>query len=161
MWQELVEVTDNLRRVYRSLASLEQKKHQALVTVDLPTVDALTKEERLLINQVTKLEAKRQGIVLRLAVEYYGQDLTLTMAEVIDLAPTDAMRSELKRLHDGLTQSVADTRSQNEVNGILLRGALNAVNASLNRLGGLSVEPTYGKGGQDVITRRSKIKFDA
>ena len=161
MWRELMTIMDNLRRIYQSLASLEQKKHQALITVDLPTIDALTKEEQLFINQVTKLEAKRQGVVLRLAAESYGQDLALTMAEVIDLAPSGAVRGKLKQLHSDLTKHVEATRSQNEINSILLHGALKAVNTNLTRLGGLRVEPTYGKGGQDVITRRSKIKFDA
>ena len=161
MWQELITVVDNLRRAYQSLASLEKKKHQALVTVDLPTVESLTREEEFIINQVAKLEAKRRGLVLGISAKHYGENYDLTMAEVIDLASSVALRDKLNRLHTDLTAWVNETQAQNEINSILLHGALNAVNASLSRIGGLKTEPVYGSGGQDIVTRKSKINFDA
>ena len=161
MWQELITIVDNWRRAYQSLASLEKKKHQALVTVDLPTVDSLTREEELIINQVAKLEAKRRGVVLGISARHYGENYDLTMAEIINLASSEAIREKLNRLHDDLTALVNETKAQNEVNSILLHGALKAVNASLSRIGGLKTEAVYGSGGRDIVTRNSKIKFDA
>jgi len=161
MWRELIEIMDDLRRIYQGLASLEQKKHRALVTVDLPQVETLTKEEQLLINQVTKLEAKRRGVVLRLAARQYDQAYELTFGEVIDMAPAGAVRGKLQKLQESLAQSVQATKEQNEINSILARGALNAVEANLNKLGGARVLPNYGNGGQTLVTRHRNFEYDA
>lgn len=161
MWQELIKVTDDLGRIYEGLSSLGKKKHDALVTVNLPALESLVKEEQRLLNQVAKLEARRRGAVLGISTEKYGDDYALTAADVFSLAPTVEIRDKLTKLHERLTEFVNATQAQNEINSILAQGALNAVEMNLNRLSGSRVEPTYGNSGQNRVTHRRNFDFNA
>ena len=39
MWQELIETLNELNKTYRALIALSEKKHKALIVIDLKSID--------------------------------------------------------------------------------------------------------------------------
>jgi hypothetical protein len=77
------------------------------------------------------------------------------------MAPTPQLQQILVQLHTSLSQNTAEAKELSEGNSLLIRGAMQAVAYHLNRLGGATVEPTYGQGGGEVVSHRKNYEFDA
>ncbi len=161
MWQELIEVLRQLQREYESLRSLGKEKHGMLISVNLERVEAILKKEEVHSARIAELEGQRKAILMKLAGLEKNLRPDMKMAELYHVVPNPRTRQTLKELHGKLDEAVEAVVQQNEINSVLVHGALNAVNAKLNRLGGVSVEPAYGKGGKDVVSHRRNFDFRA
>ena len=60
MWQELIETLNELNKTYRALIALSEKKHKALIVIDLKSIEAMNGEEAKLTQRIRALETKRQ-----------------------------------------------------------------------------------------------------
>ena len=161
MWQKLVEVMSQLDEEYRALRSLGEEKHRLLVTVDLKHLEELLKKEDQRAAKISKLEAGRKEILAKLAGLEKKLRPDMKMAEIFEVVANPKVRIQLQKLHKSLDESVEAVVRQNEINSILVHGALQAVTAKLNRLGGASVDPAYGQGGKDRISHRKNFDFHA
>ena len=161
MWQELIEVLRQLQREYEDLHSLGKEKHDLLISVNLAGVEAILKKEDLHAARVAELEGRRKSILMKLAGLEKNLRPDMKMAELYSVVSNPRTRQTLKELHGKLDEVVEAVAQQNEINSVLVHGALNAVNAKLNRLGGVSVEPAYGKGGKDIVSHRRNFDFRA
>ena len=63
--------------------------------------------------------------------------------------------------HKNLTKKVNETITLRDNNQVLAQSALNAVKYHLNKIGGATVEPTYGNSGNDIVTHKKKFDFKA
>lgn len=161
MWQELMKVMQEISGEYGSLRAIEEKKHGLLIAVDLPQLESAVKEESVHTAKIGELEARRKAILAKLAGLERNLRPEMKMAELFAVAPDPRVREELQRLHKELDERVEAVIRQNEINSILVHGALNAVNVRLNKLSGASVEPAYGQGGKDIVSHRKNFEFRA
>lgn len=161
MWQELMNVMQEISREYGLLQSIEKKKHDLLIAVNLPKLEPLIRDEGTHAAKIGELEARRKEILTRLAGLEKNLRPDMKMAELYDVAPNPRVRETLQRIHRELDERVEAVTKQNEINSILVHGALNAVNVKLNKIGGASVEPTYGQGGKDIVSHRRNFEFRA
>ena len=81
------------------------------------------------------------------------------MQEAYQLA--GPLARELKSAHEALSALVEKVKAQAEINNILAMGALGAVNQRLGRLGGVAVDPVYGRGGREQVSHRQNFEFNA
>ena len=81
------------------------------------------------------------------------------MQEAYQLA--GPLARELKSAHESLSLLVEQVKNQAEINNILAMGALGAVNQRLGQIGGVSVDPVYGRGGREQVSHRKNFEFDA
>lgn len=161
MWQKFIETLNALNKCYRALIELSEKKHKALVVIDLKTVEKLNDEEAKLTHEIESLERERQKALIDLAVENRSIKKDTKIEELARLAPTPQHKLLLEKLYQALTESTGRARELADNNRLLIEGALHAVNYHLNRLSGTKVEPTYGNGGQEVVTHGRNFEFDA
>lgn len=161
MWQELAAALNELNKVYLQLVALGKKKRSALVTVDMKTLEGLLKEEEALTAKVRELEQKREKALIHLAVENRSIRKDTKMEEMIHLAPNAQLRQILAQLYRALSQNTAEARELGEGNSLLIRSAMQAVSYHLNRIGGTTVEPAYGQGGNEIVSHRKNYEFDA
>ena len=68
MWQELIETLNELNKTYCALIALSEKKHKALIVIDLKSIEAVNGEEAKLTQRIRALETKRQKALIDLAV---------------------------------------------------------------------------------------------
>ncbi|MBQ3970941.1 MAG: flagellar protein FlgN [Selenomonadaceae bacterium] len=161
MWQELIKVLQQLNKEYSALRSIGEEKHRLLVSVNLAELEPLLKRENQHTVNVAKAEERRKEILAKLASMEKNLRPDMKMAEIFSVVRDPQVKADLQKLHKQLDEQVEAVVSQNEINSILVHGALNAVNAKLNQIGGAKVEPAYGQGGKDVVTHRRNFEFNA
>ncbi len=160
MWKELIRTLGDISAAYEKIFALGKKKHDYLVMIKMKELEPLIEEEERLVNDVHRLEGRRQSILVKLAGSDKSLRADMTMAELIAFAP-NTLQHTLAVLHKQLSGQVAEVVKQNEINTILAMGALDAVTKRLNQIGNAKVEPTYGKGGNDLVSHGKKFEIKA
>ena len=160
MWQEFANTLNELNKDYQALIEIGKKKRTALVLVDMKTVEALLPEEEKLTGHIAQLEKRRQAVLLKLAAtsEKLGPDSR--MEDIMGLIPAGKLRMVVQNLYSMLQATVKEAKELSEGNALLIRAAMEAAAFHLNRLGGATVEPAYGQGGE-VVSHRKNLDFNA
>ena len=161
MWQNLLEVFGKINVAYDKAIELEERKHGALVMINMDDLTKILDEEQLLTSKIQKLERQRGESLTKLSQSQPSIQPNSKMEDLFNLAPTKAVEDRLKLLHKNLTNKVNKTIQLRDNNQILAQSALNAVRYHLNKIGGATVEPAYGSKGNDVVTHRKKFDFKA
>ena len=159
MWQELLTILRKLGNDYSVVAALGKEKHKALVGVDMKTLDRLVKREADMAASIKKTESARQELCLKIIKAYPSITPDMKMQEAYQLA--GPLARELKNAHEELSALVERVKAQAEINNILAMGALGAVNQRLGRIGGVSVDSVYGRGGRENVSHRQNFEYDA
>ena len=160
MWQELAAALNELNKVYRQLAEIGEKKRRALVAVDMKALEELLQQEEPLTRRIGELERRRRQVLTDLAAENRSIHTDTKLQDLLKLAPEGTVRRVLDRLFRELSETTAKVKELGENNAVLVKGAMQAVAWHLNRLGGASVEPAYGKEGE-VVSHHRNFEFDA
>ena len=161
MWQNLIDTLDKLGEVYDKLATLGEKKRSALVSINMEALAKTLDEEQLLAAKIQRLEKTRGELLTKLS----KTDITINEAtkakDFYRLAPNLAVEKRLIQLHERLGRNVNRALTIRDNNQILTQCALNAVQVQLNKIGGATIEPTYGNKGGGVVTHKKNFDFKA
>ena len=76
MWQNLIETLDKLGENYDKLATLGEKKRNALVGIDMQGLSNLLDEEQLITAKIQKLEQKRVELLKNLSQSNRSEEHT-------------------------------------------------------------------------------------
>lgn len=158
MWQDLMDTLGKICAVYDKLAEIEERKHNALVVIDMDGLAKILDEEQLAASKIQNLERKRGKIYQELAKNVRVNENT-KVEDFYKNAPSLAVEKRLLRLHKQLSTSVDNAIKLRDDNQILAKSALNAVQYHLNRLSGATVD-NYNDSGANV-THQKKFDFKA
>ena len=161
MWAELTDVFRKLNATYESAIKLGERKHEALVMVNMDSLSKILDEEQIMIAKIQRLERQRGGILTKMAKDEPSITAETKMEDFIKLAPNFAIERELRDLHKSLSERVAEAVRIRDNNQILAQGALDAVKYHLNRISGAAVEPTYSNKGGNFISHRKNFNYKA
>lgn len=161
MWKDLVEVLGKIYLAYQDMLNLGGRKKAALIGVDMKGLEKLLEEEKILAHRVQELENKRKGILRQLMEENKAIRPDSKLVEMYAFAPSRPIENRLKELHKKLDDCIKEVQKLNSDNMVLTQGALQAVSFHLNRIGGASVDPTYGNTGRDTVSHEKKFDFKA
>ena len=161
MWQNLIETLDKLGEAYDDLATLGEKKRNALVGIDMKGLSNLLDAEQLLTAKIQKLEQKRIEIFKELSKSDKTLNETTSTKDFYRKAPSFAVEKKLLQLHTRLAKNVDRALTIRNNNQVLAQCALDAVQGQLNRLSGAAVEPTYSGKGAGVVTHQKNFDFKA
>ena len=160
MWQDFANTLNELNKAYKALIELGKKKRNALVMVDMKTVENLLPQEEKLTADIVRLEKNRQNILLKMAATNEKLGPESKMEDILSFAPAGKMREVLQKLYVMLQATVKEAQELSEGNALLIRAAMEAAAFHLNRIGGATVEPAYGRGGE-VVTHRKNFDYNA
>lgn len=161
MWHELADVLNKINTLYGHLLDCSSRKHKALVGVDFKTLENVLDEEQRLTKAIEALEGQRKEVLKNLAASSRDINENTRMEQMLSLIPDNDLRESMKKLHIALNDVIRRVQDSEAANGILVQGALSAVNFRLNQLGGSRVEPAYGGKGQEVISHDRNFDFKA
>lgn len=159
MWQELIDTLDKLGEIYDALAELGERKHSALVGINMSGLSKILDEEQLLTAKLQKLEQRRVKLLTGLSQSNIATEATRA-EEFYRLAPPDITK-QLIAAHERLSKNVARAVKLRDNNRVLAQCALDAVQNQLNRLSGAAIEPTYSDKGSGVVSHQKKYDFKA
>lgn len=160
MWQELAKNLAVLISNYQKLIKLNEKKHGVLILVQLSELEKIVQEEEKIVAKIHQAEKDRQGIMTQLAATQPSLQPDMQMDEVCNQCPDEGHRNTLRRLHQMLSKLVKEAQEASANNEFLISAALDAVNFKLNQLGGSTVEPAYGKQGQEIVSHSNNLNLE-
>ena len=161
MWQDLIETLDKLGEVYDNLATLGERKRNALVGIDMKGLSDILDAEQLLTAKIQKLEQRRIEILKDLSKSNKTLTVDTKAKDFYHTAPSAAVEKKLLALHDRLSKNVDRAVAIRDNNRVLAQCALDAVQGQLNKIGGAAVEPTYSGKGAGVVTHKKNFDFKA
>ena len=161
MWQELAKVLAQLIKEYQKLQALNEEKRGVLVLVKLKDLERIVQQEEQVIKEINSVEESRKELLNRIVNSGVKLSQASHMQDVWGQCPDMSQRDLLRRLHTALAKLVAEVQEASANNEILIRGALDAINFKRNQLGGTSVEPAYGQGGQELVSHEKNFDFEA
>ena len=161
MWDRLMAALDELTKHYEELSALEKKKRTALATVNLKALELIVKAEQQQAEAVSRAEEKRREVMMRISVSSADMRPDMTLMEALAFCPDKSIRTKLQSLGKRLGELSKLVEEQQQNNSVLVNGALQAVRYRLNQLGATEVEPTYGRGGSEVVSRGRGLEIKA
>lgn len=159
MWQNLVDTLGKICVVYNNLAKIEERKHNALVVIDMDSLAKILDEEQLAAAKIQKLEKERGAIYKKLAGGLNVSE-NIKAEDFYKYAPSLAVEKRLLQLHKQLSRAVDVAIKLRDNNQLLAQSALNAVRYHLNRLSGASSN-NYDSSGSDIVSHNKKFEFKA
>ncbi len=161
MWREMREIMSALSSCYAELAKVSGEKHKALAAMDLKAIERVVKEEEKFAAEIERLETRRKAALRALAEREAGIEPTMKLRELLARCPDGRLVQELETLHEELDRRMKEVERLGERNTLLAEGALAAVTANLNRIGGTAAGASYGAGGKESVTRERRFDFKA
>ena len=151
MWREMKEGMRALSSCYAELVRVSEAKHKALAAMDLKAIERAVKEEERFAAEIERLETRRKAALHVMAEKEAGIRPTMKMRELLAQCPD-------RRIAD---RRMKEVERFGERNTLLAEGALAAVTANLNRIGGTAAGASYGAGGKESVTRERRFDFKA
>ena len=135
MQKQLINILKGEYTLYQDLIKLSEKKTDVIVDKEIDKLENVIIKEEKLVNQVQKLEKKRQSLT--------GER---SLTEFIDDARPQN-KERLEELRNKLLKVTTQLRETNQLNNKLLKNALQLTNLNLNLLTNNSKQGTYGNQG--------------
>lgn len=135
MQKQLINILKGEYTLYQDLIKLSEKKTDVIVDKEIDKLENVIIKEEKLVNQVQKLEKKRQSLT--------GER---SLTEFIDDARPQN-KERLEELRNKLLKVTTQLRETNQLNNKLLKNALQLTNLNLNLLTNNSKQGTYGNEG--------------
>ena len=161
MWKDLLDILGKLEIAYREAIPILQDKKKALVGLNLEKIKEVSEKEKSLTEKIELLEKQRLEIFADLAKKVPNVNADMKLKDLFKLAPTKIIEQRLIYLQNSLTKNIEEVTTLSNDTQVLATAALNATQYHLNRLSGATVEPTYGKSGNDIVTRQKNYDFKA
>lgn len=160
MWEKLVNILTAMLGTYKQLLELSRHKREILVTVQTKELEALTKQEELLIIKLGKLDQERQPTLADIAAScsVNREDLTIKKLGKMAEMPVSAQIETLAAEFTQVTQELGDL---NKLNTKLIQQSLDFVNYNLNILTQCQAGNTYQPRGKTGSGSTSRIVIDA
>lgn len=156
-WEELLAVLSKMLSIYQALLTLTKQKHDVLVAAKSHELEAVTKQEEILILQVGKLEDLRGKLVSELMASHGITGGEVSLAELYKMA-----RPEVVEQFDSISKKfgavAAEIEPLNKINTELIQQALGFINYNINILSQTVAGPTYaakGQVNQQIIQRKA------
>lgn len=159
-WAKLLAVLQEILNIYQAILTLSRQKKQILIATKSTDLDAVTKQEEVLILQIGKLEALREKYVSEIMAQHGITESSISIGELQKIAGPDVLE-KLELFSKEFKIIMAEIVPLNKLNTELIEQALGFVNYNMNILSQISVGPTYAAKGQANEQGPQRKVFDA
>ena len=155
----LSKVLDKEAEIYEKLLKISEHKTKVIVENKVAELEALVKEEQNHIAEIAKLEEERESLV-QSAAESTGKDSeSLNITELAAMLP-DNEAAKLRNSSRNISIILESLKNINELNGKLIKNALEYINFSINLLSGSSVSVSNYENTGNIDGQKSRSMFD-
>ncbi|MEG6585003.1 flagellar protein FlgN [Dendrosporobacter sp. 1207_IL3150] len=159
MWEQLVTVLTNMLKLYQALLTISKQKHEILVAAKAQELEAITKQEELLIIQIGKLETNREQVLQEILTANKITDENINVSRLAECTD-EVMGKRIKDLWQEFDKVTVELVRLNELNTRLIEQALSYINYNVNLLTQASTGPTYAAKGQQPQNATNRAVFD-
>lgn len=160
MWQELISVLSKIVESYHSLLNLSKQKRAALVSVNVPDIERLTKDEEQIVTSIGKLEQIRKKITNQILSDLKVTEIEDSFMDMLALCDKKNA-DELIKVHNQLKDILKEVSNSNKINETLIQQALSVVNYNINVMSEARATPTYNANpNENTQAKVNKNLFD-
>ena len=142
LMDELIDVLEKERDIYRELIPVSERKTLALVQEDLKELETVTEKEQRLLDTVNALDHKREKITENIGVVLNRDPKTLdltTLAKLMAKQPEEKKR--LSALHDSIKEVMDRLVTINRKNKELIENSLEMIEFNMNYIQSTRMSP--------------------
>ena len=148
--EELINVLKQEHEVYKKLLDLSLRKTPVIIGANLDELAKITDEEQLIVNELSKVDKKRETSMKDIANVINKDVNTLKLSDLIDmLAARPQEQKQLADIYDKLKTTLNQMRQSNEQNKALIESSLELVEFDMNVLQAMKSAPqtaNYNRG---------------
>lgn len=142
LMEELISVLQQENDEYKNLLELSLRKTPVIVGADLEALAKITDDEQVVVSRLTRLDKRREECMKDIATVINKDVKTLKLADLIAmLASRPQEQKKLAKIHDELSDTVAQMKRTNEQNKMLIESSLEMVQFDLNVLQAMKAAP--------------------
>lgn len=157
-WEALLAVLRKIISLYQTILTLSQEKQQILVSAKSQELEKVTKQEEILVLEISKLEDLRRKLVGELmATHSIEGEVSLSQLKKV---ATPSIAAQLETFGENLRDIMKAITPINKLNTELINQALGFINYNINILSQTVVGPTYAPKGQ-ANEQTTRTVFDA
>ena len=140
--EELISVLQQENEEYKNLLELSLRKTPVIVGANLEALAKITDDEQVVVSRLTRLDKRREECMKDIATVINKDVKTLKLADLIAmLASRPQEQKKLAKIHDELSDTVAQMKRTNEQNKMLIESSLEMVQFDLNVLQAMKAAP--------------------
>lgn len=140
--EELVLVLKKELDVLKDLKELTFEKTDLIINNQIKELEATTKKEEDLINQVALLEEEREKLL-----DTWGVGPDTPISNIIERVPGD--KGDLPLIKDEMHHVMEELFLRNKLNRDLIEENLQWIDFNINLISNMQVQPSYGKDTKD------------
>ena len=147
--QELITVLTEEQQLYEKIIPIASEKKNVIIKNNLESLQEITEQEQLAIDQVTVLEKKRSEVIVNIGILLNRKPEELTLKEIIRLLENQPKeQKQLSQIHDQLKQTVQELKNINIQNKSLIVQSLEMIEFNMNLSQSTRMSPgnNYTKG---------------
>lgn len=147
--QELITVLTEEQQLYEKIIPIASEKKNVIIKNNLESLQEITEQEQLVIDQVTVLEKKRSEVIVNIGILLNRKPEELTLKEIIRLLENQPKeQKQLSQIHDQLKQTVQELKNINIQNKSLIVQSLEMIEFNMNLIQSTRMSPgnNYTKG---------------
>ena len=147
--QELITVLTEEQQLYEKIIPIASEKKNVIIKNNLESLQEITEQEQLAIDQVTVLEKKRSEVIVNIGILLNRKPEELTLKEIIRLLENQLKeQKQLSQIHDQLKQTVQELKNINIQNKSLIVQSLEMIEFNMNLIQSTRMSPgnNYTKG---------------
>jgi len=160
MWDNLIMVLAELSELCKGLLELSKQKREFLIAGQAQKLEAVTRQEEVLILRIGKLEVLREKALQEIAAAYHLNIQGLTISQLRQMAD-DRIAGQIKdfeQVFSGITNELVPL---NQLNTQLIQQSLNFVNYNINLLAQTQTGLTYAAKGSSGQSQPARNFLDA
>ncbi len=160
MWDNLITLLAELSELCKGLLALSKQKREFLIAGEAQKLEAVTRQEEVLILRIGKLESLREKALQEIAAEHNLNIQGLTISQLRKMAD-DTVADKIKEFEQVFSSITNELVPLNQLNTQLIQQSLNFVNYNINLLAQTQTGPTYAAKGSSGQGQPSRNFLDA
>ncbi len=160
MWDKLIALLAELSELCQGLLELSKQKREFLIAGQAQKLEAVTRQEEVLILRIGKLEVLREKVLQEIAAAHQLNTQGLTISQLRQLADEE-VANKIKEFEQVFSSITNELVPLNQLNTQLIQQSLNFVNYNINLLAQTQTGPTYAAKGSSGQNQPSRNFLDA
>lgn len=160
MWDKLITLLSELSELCKGLLELSKQKREFLIAGEAQKLEAVTRQEEVLILRIGKLEVLREKALQEIAAEHNLNIQGLTISQLRQMAD-EQVAEQIKEFEQVFSSITNELVPLNQLNTQLIQQSLNFVNYNINLLAQTQTGPTYAAKGSSGQGQPARNFLDA
>lgn len=140
--EDLITTLEEEDKLYLELIPIGEKKSKIIIDNDLEALEKTIELEQSVVQKVTRLEQRRQEVIINIGTVVNRNPSTLDMKTIIKLLDKQPVeQKKLSQIHDSLIKNIKRLMDLNNQNQALIEQSLELIEFNMNFIQSTRMSP--------------------